>query len=320
MDVCRSRRAGGAPEPGSSVAERTFGPRDMPEVLYSSCAVAELLISTPEGKVLANLRLDPMRAYWVGRDSHCDVVIENSAVSRRHALIFHVNGRWMACDAGSTGGLDMEMGAVRAAQLSADAWVRVGSVYLWLAAAGNAAPDWIDAKPDSLATGRPDQIVRLTNESLSTEPMGEVKETLVVTDAFGVVHLCADLSGLAASTGSGSPRLTVGRSTAVDLQICDSSLDPVHCVLTLGSEYWSIVDAGSASGLLYDGKRWFRKRLEDGITMPIGRFRVSIQRIVRTTGPVVSITSGLRASGSEPAARKPSAFLGDGDADDVIKL
>lgn len=292
----------------------------MPHLSYSPSAVSELLISTPEGKVLANLRLDPLRAYWVGRDSHCEVVVDNSTVSRRHALIFHVNGRWLVSDAGSVGGLDTENGPKRCAQLSSDTWVRVGTVYLWITAASTIAPDWVDAAPEPLVAGRPDLLVRLTNESLTSESPSPCGEALVVTDSFGIVHLCADLRGLASSQGSGTPRLTIGRSTAADLQICDSSVDPIHCVLALGSEHWSIVDAGSSSGLLYGGKRWYRKRLEDGITMPVGRFRVSMQRILRTTAPSPKISDPIRRDQApDQIGRKPSAFLDD-DSDDIIRL
>lgn len=294
----------------------------MPLLTYPAVAVAELLISTPDGQVLANRKLDPVRAYWIGRDSHCDIVIESPAVSRRHALVFCINGRWLACDAGSTAGLDTEAGSVRCAQLSADAWVKIGSVYIWLAGAPAAAPAWIDARPDSAAGDKPARFVRLAIEALSVTDPAPTAEVLVVTDQRGVVQLCADLSGLAASRGSGAPRMTIGRSNVADLQICDPSVDPIHAVLARGTEYWSLVDAGSTPGILYEGKRWYRKRLENGITLPIGNFRVSIQRIVSTTAPsptsIIATGVDSDAAGKNAPARKPSAFLGDDD-DDVFR-
>lgn len=289
----------------------------MPLLTYPASAVAELLISTPDGQVLANRKLDPVRAYWIGRDSHCDIVIESSAVSRRHALVFCINGRWLACDAGSTAGLDTEAGAVRCAQLSADAWVKIGSVYIWLSGSPAAAPAWIDARPDAVAAGKPARQVRLAIENLVATDPAAIGEALVVTDQRGVVHVCADLSGLAASRGSGAPRMTIGRSNVADLQICDPSVDPIHAVVARGTEYWSLVDAGSTAGILFEGKRWYRKRLEDGITLPIGNFRISIQRLVPTTAPSptpnISMGLGSDSQGPNAAARKPSAFLGDDD-------
>jgi len=293
---------------------------------YPVASVAELLISTPDGQVLANRKLDPVRAYWIGRESHCDIVIENSAVSRRHALVFQSNGRWLACDAGSIGGLDTEVGPVRCAPLSADAWVKIGSVYVWLAGAPQQAPAWIDARPDPSSADRPARVVRLSNEDLSPSeaaPGGaDAAEVLVVTDADGTVHLCADLAGLSVSRGSGVARLSIGRATAADLQICDPSVDPIHAVLARGSERWSLIDAGSSGGIMFEGKRWYRKRLEDGITLPIGNFRVSMQRVARTTAPSpYSALPGLQVADhadERPSARGGSAFLDDDD--DTIKL
>lgn len=284
----------------------------MSVLTYPSHAVAELLISTPEGQVLANRKLDPVRAYWVGRESSCDVVIENAAVSRRHALVFQANGRWLACDAGSLGGLETEQGAVRATPLSADAWIKVGSVYLWLAGGAPDAPEWIDARAEAGSNGKQGRRVHLAIEDLAdTEPRA-LRDVLVVTDRAGVVHLCADLGGLGLSKGSGTPRLTIGRANSMDLQICDPSVDPLHAVIALGSERWSLVDAGSTNGVFFEGKRWYRKRLEDGITLPIGNYRVSVQRIAATMAPQpATLLAPTGKSRAEP--KRPSAFLDDDD-------
>ncbi|MBI1302866.1 MAG: FHA domain-containing protein [Phycisphaera sp.] len=284
----------------------------MSVLTYPSQAVAELLISTPEGEVVANRKLDPTRAYWVGRESSCDIVIENASVSRRHALVFQANGRWLACDAGSHGGLETEQGAVRATPLSADAWIKVGSVYLWLAGGAPDAPDWIDARPEAAAHGKQGRRVHLAIEDLADTESRAVREVLVVTDRAGIVHLCTDLGGLAASKGGGTARLTIGRANTMDLQICDPSVDPLHAVIALGSERWSLIDAGCTSGIFFEGKRWYRKRLEDGITLPIGNYRVSVQRIAATTAPQPATI--LAPSGrSKPEPRRPSAFLDDSD-------
>jgi pSer/pThr/pTyr-binding forkhead associated (FHA) protein len=133
------------------------------------------------------------------------------------------------------------------------------------------------------------------------------------------VHLCADLSGLAAVRSSGAPRLTIGRANTMDLQLCHPSVDPLHAVIAIGSEKWSLIDAGSSSGILYDGKRWYRKRLERGITLPIGDFRVSVQRILRSTAPLAPIIPAPMNAPKPPASpKRPSAFLDANDDDETI--
>jgi pSer/pThr/pTyr-binding forkhead associated (FHA) protein len=289
----------------------------MPAILYPESTVAELLISQPDGQVINQRKLNPVRGYWLGRESSCDVVIDSPKVSRRHAFVFSANGRWLACDAGSSDGLDTEAGPVRCAPLSADSWVSVGSMYLWLSGAPGKPPEWIDARADTTEAGQPPRYAKLAIEDLADAEPTTVSEVLVVTDSSGNIHLCADLSGVAATKGGGSPRITIGRANTMDLQICHPSIDPLHCVLSVGSERWSIIDAGSEAGIMWDGKRWYRKRLEEGITIPIGEFRLSMQRVVRTSAPVPPVIVHFTQTETR-APKRPSAFLHDDDDDSKL--
>lgn len=278
---------------------------------YPPVPVPELILSTPDGKILSQRKLDATRGYWVGRDSTCDVVIDEATVSRRHAFVFSSNGRWLACDAGSMQGFETESGTVRSAALCADAWVRIGSVYLWLGGAPGKPPEWIDARGEPGGEGRPPRIVKFAIEAMEADEPAPVQQVLVVADRDGGVHLCADLSGLATSKGGGAPRLTIGRANAMDLQLCHPSVDPLHAVIAIGSEKCSLIDAGSTAGILYGGKRWYRKRLEAGITLPVGDFRVSIQRIARSTASLPPAPNAAPGAAPRLAPRKPSAFLDD---------
>jgi hypothetical protein len=188
----------------------------------------------------------------------------------------------------------------------------VGSVYLWLSGGHPNPPEWIDARPSVGSDGTASQ-VRLATEAfgeLSDEdasgPLAPLERVLVVSDRSGAIHLAIDLRRLAASRGSGAPRLTIGRANTMDLQISHASVDPLHAVLAIGSEKCSLVDAGSRAGIVYDGKRWFRKRLERGVTLPIGEFRIGMLPIARALPPEAPIVSDGR---SESGPRRPSAFL-----------
>ncbi len=296
----------------------------MPAIPYSATTVAELLISNPDGSVLAQRKLNPIRGYWIGRESSCDVVIDNPAVSRRHAFVFQSNGRWLACDAGTMAGLETEGGSVRCAPLSSDSWVGVGPAYLWLSGGSPTNPDWIDARPTTGEAGSPVRLARLMIEELEETEPAPVTEVLTVSDSSGNIHLCADLGGIAATRGGGSPRITVGRANTMDLQLCHPSVDALHCVLSVGSERWSMIDAGSTAGIMWDGKRWFRKRMEEGITVPVGEFRLSMQRVVRTTAPLPPVALPPSAGGTARAPMRPSAFLArepePQESDDIIRL
>ena len=44
------------------------------------------------------------RRYTIGRDSRCDLLIEDTTVSRWHARLERAAGRWLLTDLGSTNG------------------------------------------------------------------------------------------------------------------------------------------------------------------------------------------------------------------------
>jgi pSer/pThr/pTyr-binding forkhead associated (FHA) protein len=291
----------------------TREPTRSPVFSYAASAVAELLISQPDGQVLAQRKLNSVRGYWIGSETSCDIVIEHPTVTRRHAFLFHCNGRWVICDAGSVEGLQVETGVVRSALLSSETWVSIGSLYIWLSGGAPIQPDWIDARPFPQADGKPLRLAKLAIEDLKAYPEPPaVSEVLTVTDSHGGAHLCVDLGGIGSSKGGGVPRITVGRSNSADLQLCHPSVDPIHCVLALGSERWSIVDAGSSHGIIWEGKRWYRKRLEEGLTVPVGEFRLSMQRILRSSAPTPP-AEVAKPGEMGRAPRKPSAFLGGND-------
>ncbi|MFM7052111.1 MAG: FHA domain-containing protein [Planctomycetota bacterium] len=264
----------------------------------------ELLISTADGRTLAQGPLEPTRAYWIGRESQCDFTLGDPSVSAKHALVFCAAGRWHVADAGSLTGLETEAGPTRAAVFAADAWIKVGSVYLWLSGPIPPAGEMPDGSRSDPA--RP---VKLAIERDPSEPAPETDpapaEVLTVSDAAGAVHLCADLTGAAGRKATGVPRILVGRAACCDLQILHPSVDPVHCVLALGAQHWSLVDAGCEDGIMIAGKRWYRKRMEPGTSVPVGDFALSVVRLARTQAALE--VPGLDGA---PSPRRPSAFLG----------
>jgi pSer/pThr/pTyr-binding forkhead associated (FHA) protein len=55
----------------------------------------------------------------VGRGSHCDLVIDNSTVSRHHAHLFFREGRWILVDLESTNGTHVNGARVQRTELLA---------------------------------------------------------------------------------------------------------------------------------------------------------------------------------------------------------
>lgn len=272
-------------------------------------SVQELRVCTPDGTELLTRRLDPLRGYWIGREGSCEVVVDEQSVSRRHAFLFNAAGHWYMSDCGSLTGLDSAAGCLRCVRMTPECHVQIGGAVFWLMGGPGEPPEWIDARPESLGGA----VARLGDERLSEHEGRVSPEILVLSDSTGVVHLCADLSGLLAAKGPGCARMTIGRSNAMDLEICHPSVDPLHCVLARGTEHWSLIDAGSACGIDYSGKRWFRKRLERGITLPVGDFRLSLHTVAVALPPAPPAAphSAVPAAKALPAPKRPSVFLGE---------
>jgi ABC-type multidrug transport system ATPase subunit/pSer/pThr/pTyr-binding forkhead associated (FHA) protein len=82
--------------------------------------------SSPEIK--RNFTIPPDGTISIGRDPMCDVVIDASQVSWRHAEVTSVNGRWVIKDLKSRNGVFKNGSRIRTSTLSPDDELRLGSL------------------------------------------------------------------------------------------------------------------------------------------------------------------------------------------------
>ena len=75
----------------------------------------------------SDLRLHAGQSYTIGRDPECDVVIADSRVSRRHAVVRFAPGGWVFQDAGSANGTFLGDSRVDSSQISSDCLFRLGN-------------------------------------------------------------------------------------------------------------------------------------------------------------------------------------------------
>ena len=71
-------------------------------------------------------RLHAAQSYTVGRDPQCDIVVADSRVSWRHALVRLDHGVWIFEDAGSTNGTFLGNHRVNRCEISSDCVLRLG--------------------------------------------------------------------------------------------------------------------------------------------------------------------------------------------------
>jgi pSer/pThr/pTyr-binding forkhead associated (FHA) protein len=74
----------------------------------------------------SDIRLRAGQSYTVGRDSECDIVVTDSRVSRRHAVVRFAPSGWKFEDAGSANGTFLGNSRVDSFQISSDCLIRLG--------------------------------------------------------------------------------------------------------------------------------------------------------------------------------------------------
>ncbi len=81
-----------------------------------------------------NIALEPDRSQWlIGRDSSCDIILNSSQVSRRHAKLFREENNYFLEDCGSTLGTYIGNAKITCREkISAGNFIRLGSYTLYL--------------------------------------------------------------------------------------------------------------------------------------------------------------------------------------------
>jgi pSer/pThr/pTyr-binding forkhead associated (FHA) protein len=178
------------------------------------------------------------RRLVIGRSPHCDLRLSAASVSRRHALLFEHAGAWHLVDLGSRGGVYQGAERVHHAILADGAWTRVGPMYLWLAQ---------DPARPTRSVGQPDPAWSMVDEG---QP-GELR--LVVADARAPALRRRSLADC--------DFLAVGRSSRCHIDLSDSRVSRLHCVLYRERRGWYVVAVQRGRATSVAGAGVVRRRL-----------------------------------------------------------
>ena len=136
-------RPDSSPEPPSGPPSDGNGPhltRGTPAMIVDTAPPPSPVMQRPERSLWwhtaptlvirvggSDLRLHAGQSYTIGRDPECDVVIADSRVSRRHAVVRFAPGGWVFQDAGSANGTFLGDSRVDSSQISSDCLFRLGN-------------------------------------------------------------------------------------------------------------------------------------------------------------------------------------------------
>ncbi|GGK92824.1 ABC transporter ATP-binding protein/permease [Streptomyces flaveus] len=197
----------------------------------------ELVLETETGSMV----MSPSRAYHVGRDPLCDIVIDDARVSWHHAVLRPEDGHWKLEDENSTNGTYADGRRVQA-------WdVGPGSVLRF----GNAADG-----PRAVLTSRP---------PLTVEP-AERPSAVSLPAATGTFRRPTTVRPLPASTA-----VRIGRSGDNDLVVDDLTVSRRHAELRAHADgTYEIVDLASHNGTFLNGQPVSRALVSEGDIVGIG--------------------------------------------------
>lgn len=220
-----------------------------------------------DGEDVRQLVLD-RDSFAIGRAADNDAILDDPRVSRHHARIDRRDGGYYVTDLGSGNGTHLnseELQPKEPSRLKETDELRIARFHILFREADAAeARTLIDAR--EAATIRPP----------SAAPP---RPRLAVTSGASTSEYNLDRDAY-----------TLGRDPSNDIVVEDPKVSRRHAELRRTATGYEIIDAGSANGVLLDGKKIAQKLLEDGDVLRIG----------------AGVTLAYRAGGREAAKPPPS--------------
>ncbi|WP_284619462.1 FHA domain-containing protein [Aquabacterium humicola] len=144
----------------------------------------------------------PGRRYVIGQGEGCDIVLRGTYTSRRHAELWHEDGRWWVGDAGSTNGIRVEGGTgQRDAAPAAPAGLAAGSAPLRLA---DGARLVLSARGDGPPSDYPRLALRAAGGASASAPATPIVQAVPRTP-LTAIHAPAAAAGPAFGIAMATP-------------------------------------------------------------------------------------------------------------------
>jgi pSer/pThr/pTyr-binding forkhead associated (FHA) protein/outer membrane protein assembly factor BamB len=205
----------------------------------------------------------------IGRDGGCDLAIDATMVSTRHASIEISGNSVKLTDLNSTNGTFVNGKKVTEAVLQAGDEVRFDQIAFTVE--GPAGGGKTAVRP---AVGAGGTQLRSAVAPSGTRMVPTAGAFLKVT-AGKVTRQRFDLKG---------SRLTIGRTDQNDIVLEDDTVSSSHGLLTLFGNTWHIEDKGSANGTFVNGKKITSTELKPGDRLQVGEVKLSFEEPAQPAG------------------------------------
>jgi ABC-type multidrug transport system ATPase subunit len=280
------------------------GKSDQPETTAPGAAGLE--VSSGSARAVAR----PDRSILVGRDPTCQLVIDDSRVSRHHAEVCWADGGWLLRDLESTNGTYVDGERRSSVALTEGIEVRLGGVdgpVLRFAVATDAldgemlAVDAEAAPVDGLSGGTASTTADAPQprQALTAVPrQGGAPAAEAGAGAPGVGPATATVAARP-QTGQYevTTRLRIGRDPGNDIVLDDLLVSKHHAEVRHVNGTYLVVDLGSRNGTFHNGRQVPRAVLAPGDMISIGRYEFAFdgRRLHQylDTGPTSLVANDL---------------------------
>lgn len=217
----------------------------------------------------------PLQAVTVvGRDAECDVVIEGSLLSRRHAELTINEDILEVVDLGSTNGTFLNGARIEQAQAQpGDELCFDKHAFIVVGPTATSLKQTPAAGEQTLLRDEQTCIRALdTDEALPLQSDELEQETCFMPVALAAAKLAGPVDFMQpAELDLSESRYTLGRSSLCDVTLADSSVSKQHAILRRVDSRWSIEDLGSSNGIKLNGEKVVRAELTSGDAIELGR-------------------------------------------------
>ena len=201
----------------------------------------KLVVAAKDGTVVKSVDLTRRQTLSIGRSPRCDLPIDLESVSRRHATMILLDGRWTIIDTDSKTGFKIDNQNVEIATVEEDRPIQIGGAFFWLQSIANDSPRFPRSEtspintlwvPSVLETGK----VHLTIMDLEARPLLRISTEGELT--------------------------TIGSSTKSDHCIPIQDWAPVQLAVIQSESGISLLDVAYESKMRFQGqpcRRWSKK-------------------------------------------------------------
>ena len=223
----------------------------------------------------------PDRPVVIGRGRECDLIVDDPAVSRRHAEVAWVDGGWVVRDLGSTNGIWLDGTRGNSFPVRYGLQLRIGGPDKGPTLVLRTVPATVPAgAPAAAPPAAPSDVpaaVSSVSSDASLDASPEPAAAAVVGRTRTAEHQASD-------------KVRIGRHPENEIVLSDLRVSGRHAELRRSGDEHVVVDLGSRHGTYLNGTPIRREKLSPGDMISIGRHELVFdgQRLheYEDTGPV----------------------------------